>query len=424
MSRRQIEDPLMTITRRNVLLGATATAALLPIAGRAQTSEAVTGVICPVSGVSAQIGVDDQKACDTAADIINKDYDFTLPLPKGEGLPGLGGAKVRLVFADHQADPQKGRAEAERLITQEKVSAIVGTYQSAVAVTVSQICERYQIPFISADNSSPSLHRRGLKFYFRAAPHDEMFSDAMFNFFDAMKKKGAKIDTLSLFHEDTLFGTDSANTQLKLAAARGYRIANDIKYCSHSPLLSAEVQQLKTANADVLMPSSYTTDGILLVKTMAELGYKPNAIVAQDAGFSEKALYDAVGDKLEGVISRGSFSLDLAAKRPMVGKVNAMFKEKSGKDFNDLTSRQLMGLLVMAVAINRAKSTDGEKIREALVATDIPGEQTIMPWKRVKFDELGQNNDPDPVLLQYIGGKFVTIFPPQAAIAEAVWPMK
>jgi branched-chain amino acid transport system substrate-binding protein len=339
-------------------------------------------------------------------------------------LPGLGGARIRLVFADHQADPQKGRAETERLITQEKVCAVIGTYQSAVAVTVSQICERYQIPFISADNSSPSLHKRGLKFYFRAAPHDEMFSAAMFNFFDAMRKKGTKIDTLSLFHEDTIFGTDSANTQLKLAADRGYKIATDIKYRSNSPSLSAEVQQLKTANADVLMPSSYTTDGILLVKTMAELGYKPNAIVAQDAGFSEKALYDAVGDKLEGVISRGSFSLDLAAKRPMVGKINAMFKEKSGKDFNDLTSRQFTGLLVMAEAINRAKSTDGEKIREALVATDIPGEQTIMPWKRVKFDELGQNNDADPVLLQYIGGKFVTIFPPQAAIAEAVWPMK
>ena len=70
-----------------------------------------------------------------------------------------------------------------------------------------------------------------------------------------------------------------------------------------------------------------------------------------------------------------------------------------------------MGLIVMADAINRAKSTDGEKIREALAATDMPGEQTIMPWKRVKFDEMGQNNDADPVLLQYVGGKFVTIFP-------------
>jgi branched-chain amino acid transport system substrate-binding protein len=277
---------------------------------------------------------------------------------------------------------------------------------------------------MSADNSSPSLHRRGLKFYFRAAPHDEMFSAAMFDFFDAMRKKGTKIETLALFHEDTIFGTDSGNAQLKLANERGYKVVADIKYRSNSPSLSAEVQQLKAANATVLMPSSYTTDGILLVKTMAELGYKPNAIVAQDAGFSEKALYDAVGDKLEGAISRGSFSLDLAAKRPMVGTINAMFKDKSGKDLNDFSSRQFMALIVMSDAINRAKSTDGDKIREALVLTDIAGDKTIMPWKRVKFDETGQNNDADPVLLQYIGGKFVTIFPPQTAVAEAVWPMK
>src|SRR5579862_3254341 len=352
----------MKISRRNVLLGATAAAALGPIASRADTPDVAIGVIYPLSGSSAQIGVDAQKAYEIAAEIINNKYDFDLPLAKDAGLPGLGGAKIRLVFADHQADPQKGRAETERLITQEKVCAVIGTYQSAVAVTVSQICERYSIPFISADNSSPSLHRRGLKYYFRAAPHDEMYSKAMFDFFDVMKKKGTKIETLSLFHEDTIFGTDSGNAQTKLAAERGYKIVADIKYRANSPSLSVEVQQLKAANADVLMPSSYTTDGILPVKTMGELGYKPPAIVAQDAGFSEKALYDAVGDRLEGVISRGTFSLDLAQKRPMVGKINDMFKEKSGKDFNDLTSRQFMGLIIMADAINRAKSTDGDKI--------------------------------------------------------------
>src|SRR4029077_18048735 len=155
--------------------------------------------------------------------------------------------------------------------------------------------------------------------------------------------------------------------------------------CANSPSLSAEVQQLKVANADVLMPSSYTTDGILLVKTMGELGYKPKAIVAQAAGFSEKALYDAVGDKLEGAITRGSFSLDLAAKRPMVGKINDLFKAKSGKDLNDHTSRHFMAIIIIADAINRANATDDEKIRDALAATEMSGEQTIMPWKRVKF---------------------------------------
>ena len=410
--------------RRTLLLGGTAALAAGTLPAFADDAGDIRiGFTYPLSGAAAQIGVDAQKAFETAAEVINNNYDFDLPLAKGVGLPALGGAKVRLIFADHQSDPQKGRAEAERLITQEKVCAVVGTYQSAVAVTVSQICERYQVPFLSAENSSPSLHRRGLKFFFRPAPHDEMYSAAMFDFFDAMRKKGTRIETLSLFHEDTIFGTDSGNAQAKLAAERGYKIVSDIKYRSNTPSLSAEVQLLKAANADVLMPSSYTTDSILLVKTMAELGYKPTAIVAQDAGFSDQALYDAVGDKLAGVISRSTFSLDLAAKRPMVGTINAMYKAKSGKDLNDLTSREFMGLLVLADAINRAKSTDGEKIRSALAATDIPGEQTIMPWKRIKFDEMGQNNDAEPVLLQYVGGKFVTIYPEQAAVAAAIWPM-
>ncbi len=68
----------------------------------------------------------------------------------------------------------------------------------------------------------------------------------MFDFFDALKKKGTKIETLSLFHEDTIFGTDSANAQLKLAGERGYKIVTDIKYRANSPSLSAEVQQLKS----------------------------------------------------------------------------------------------------------------------------------------------------------------------------------
>jgi branched-chain amino acid transport system substrate-binding protein len=413
------------MNRREIMLGGASAAAVLSATGLSaqQPSEVLIGALYQMSGASAQVGVDAQHAFDTALDIINNSYDLDLPLAKNAGLAGLGGAKVRVIVADHQGDPQKGRAEAERLITREKVAALIGSYQSAVAVTISQTAERYQIPFLSADNSSPSLHRQGLKFYFRAAAHDEMFSKAMFDFFDALRKKGQKIETLALFHEDTIFGTDSANAQQKLADERGYKIVTNIKYRANSPSLTAEVQQLKTADADVLMPSSYTTDGILLVKTMGELGYRPKAMVAQDAGFSEKALYDAVGDKIEGVISRASFSLDLAGKRPSVAKINEMYKSRSGKDLNDLTSREFMGLLILADGIDRAKSTDGEKIREALAATDIPGERTIMPWKRVKFGPDGQNLDADPVLLQWVGGKFVTIFPESAAIAQAKWPM-
>ncbi|MBX3525322.1 MAG: ABC transporter substrate-binding protein [Hyphomicrobiales bacterium] len=414
----------MKLNRREALAGAAALAASLGASGAYAADEIVVGAVFPMSGSTAQTGVDARNAIETALAIVNAKTDLDLPLAKDAGLTGLGGKKIKVVYADHQGDPQKGRAEAERLITQDKVTAIIGCYHSSVSATVSQTCERYAVPFMCADSSSPSLNKRGLKFFFRASAHDEMFSAAMFDLMDMLRKQGQKIDTLALFHEDTIFGTDSANVQTKLAAARGYKIVADVKYRANSPSLTSEVQQLKSGNADVLMPSSYTTDGILLVRTMAELGYKPKAIIAQAAGFSEKALYDAVGDHLEGAITRGSFSLDLATKRPMVGKVNDLFKKTAGKDLNDNTSREFTAMITLADAINRAGSTDGEKIRAALAATDIPGDKTIMPWKRIKFDETGQNNDCDPVLLQYVGKKFVTIFPESGAIAKPLWPMK
>jgi branched-chain amino acid transport system substrate-binding protein len=401
-------------------------AAVQGLAGHAiaQTSEEVViGVLFPMSGANAQIGVDARHAMETAADIINNSHDLDLPTANNAGLAGLGNAKIKLIFADHQSDPQKGRAEAERLITQDKVCALIGCYLSSVSSTVSAVAERYDLPFLCADSSSPSLARRGYRFFFRPAAQDEMFSAAMFDFLDAQKAKGKKVETVGLFFEDTIFGTDSSNTQRKLAAERGYKLVADIKYKSNSPSLSAEVQQLKAADPDVLLPSSYTTDAILLMRTMAELGYKPRNIVAQASGFSDKAFFDAMGDKALGIISRASFSLDMAQKRPSVRKVNDMYRARSNRDLNDSTSRELMGLLVLADAIDRAKSTDGEKIREALAATDIPGERTIMPWKRVKFEADGQNVDADPVLVQYIGGTFVTIFPAAVALAEPQWPM-
>jgi branched-chain amino acid transport system substrate-binding protein len=388
-----------------------------------QPAEIVVGALYPLSGANAQIGVDARHAYETALDVINNVHDLDLPLARSAGLPNLGGAKIKLVFADHQSDPQKGRAEAERLITQEKVVALIGTYQSAVAVTASVTAERYGVPFIGAETSSPSLHRRNLKNFFRAAPHDEMFTAAMFDFFAHLKSaKGAGVETVSLFYEDTIFGTDSSNVQRKLAGEHGIKVVADVKYRANSPSLTAEVQQLKAANAQVLMPSSYVTDAILLMKTMKELGYQPPAIVAQDAGFAEKSFFDAIGDQAEGIISRSTFSLDLAAKRPVIAKINEMYKARSGKDLNDLTSREFTAMLVLADAINRAKSAEPAAIRDALAATDLPGAQTIMPWTRVKFDETGQNNDCTPVLLQFRNGKYVTIFPAEFAVADAVWP--
>ena len=90
---------------------------------------------------------------------------------------------------------------------------------------------------------------------------------------------------------------------------------------------------------------------------------------------------------------------------------------------NDNSSRQFMAAVVLADALGRAASTEGAALREALAATDIPGERTIMPWRRVKFDPTGQNMFDDVVLLQYGRNGFATIFPQDVAPVPARWPM-
>ena len=405
------------------LLVAGFVALVLAVSPAQAADDVVIGAIYPLTGNAAQIGADARAAIDTTLDIVNGTHErLPMLMGGGGGLDRLGGAKLRVVYADHQNDPQKARAEAERLITQDHVVALIGSYTSATAATISQVAERYEVPYLSMDNSSPSLHKRGLKWFFRTSPHDEMFTQAMFDFFaEAGRKTGHPVKSVALFYEDSIFGADSSAVQRRLAAEAKITVGADIKYRANSPSLSAEAQRLKAADADVLMPSSYTSDAILLMRSLSELGYKPRAVMAQAAGFQEQAFMTAAGPLAEGVFSRSSFAGDAVASRPAIAPVMALFRARANKDLNDNTSRQVVAVQVLADAINRAGSAKPDDIRKALVATNVPGEQTIMPWKGVRFDETGQNQDATPVIQQVVSGVYRTVYPAAVAVQEPTW---
>ncbi len=128
---------------------ALACAALLAGAASANAQQEVkVGVLYPLSGPTAQIGLDAVAAVRTAVDIVNQGADLPLALAKNKGLPGLGGAKITIVVVDHQGKPDVGQSETERLITQEKVQVVFGAYFSSVTATASQAAERAGIPFV------------------------------------------------------------------------------------------------------------------------------------------------------------------------------------------------------------------------------------------------------------------------------------
>ena len=398
---------------------------VLPAGVMAQPKEVVIGVLYPMTGPNAQPGIDDKPVIEIGADIANGVVDLPFPFyQKLKGMPGLKGAKVRLVFADHQGKPELGQAEAERLITQEKVQALIGCWHSGVTATASQVAERYGIPFLNAESSSPGLTRRGLKWFFRTSPHDEQFSQAMFDFYrDFAKKRGVKIRTIALTYDNSLFGADSGRVEKDLAKKAGMEVLLDLQYKERSTSLQSEVQRLKVANADVWMPTSYQTDAILFVRTSKELDYNPKMIMAQDAGHVSPDFIQAVGKDAEGTMSRAPFNTDLIEKRPVAVALNALYVKRHGKDLYDFPGRAFTGFMTLLDAINRAGSTDPEAIRQALVATNIPGDQLIMAWQGVKFDETGQNIYVKAIIVQLKGGKYYTVWPFDSATRDVIYPI-
>jgi branched-chain amino acid transport system substrate-binding protein len=397
----------------------------IAMAAHAQ-QEVKIGVIYPLTGPSASVGGELRSALELAADIINNGAPGVadLPLAQGKGLPNLKGAKIKLVFADHQANPQVGASEAERLITQEKVVAIVGAYNSAVTATASQVAERAGVPFLNPESSSAMLTQRNFKWFFRTTPHDDLFVHNAFEFLRELEqKKGIKPGRIATLNENGLWGTESGKLQARLAPDYKYELVKQVSYPSKTTQLTSEVQSLKAANPNVVMQSSYTPDAILSMKTYKELGFSPDMILANDAGFADTEFTKTLGKDADFIISREAWALDLAKSKPLIKQVNDLFRSRYKIDFTGNSARTFTGLMVMADAINRAGSTDPEAIRKALAATNIDGKHLIMPWDGVKFDASGQNTLGRGILVQIVDGKYNTVWPFKLATRDVIWPM-
>jgi branched-chain amino acid transport system substrate-binding protein len=395
----------------------------LTVSAQAQQKVIKIGAVYPLTGNLASTGIDCKRGVDLAVDIINGKYDLDLPLAKSEGLPNLGGAKIEIVYADTKGDPKNGMSETERLITSEKVVGMIGAYQSAVTKTASQETERLKIPYVCSDSSSPTLTERDFKYFFRVSPHDGTFAHDQFQFLkDLEKKTGQKVKTVALLYENTEFGSNVGKAEKKYAEEFGYKVVADIAYAANATDVTSEVGKLMNSKPDVLMHASYITDAILFTKTFKERGFQPKGFLNM-SGYIEPGYLPAVKADGNYIIVRSTFALDLAKKKPLVAKVNELFKKKYGIEMSENAARSFMAPLVLADAINRAKSTDPDAVVNALLKTNIPGKQILYPWKGIKFDPKShQNIYARGTLVQILNQEYSTVWPFEAAAKPVVWP--
>jgi branched-chain amino acid transport system substrate-binding protein len=408
------------------LLSAAAMSVALAGAASAQDKTVKIGAIFPLSGNAASAGVHGKAAIETAVEIINSGNPAlgNLPLTKNAGLKGLGGAKVEVVFADNQGSPAVGQNQALRLITEEKVVALTGAYQSGVTLTASAIAEKYGIPFVNGESVAANLTERGFKWFFRVTPVASDFAKIYLEFLKEMKAGGQKIDNIAIVHENTEYGTSVANVITGVFKENGLPIAQDIAYSANTTDVQSQVLQLKDKKPDVVIMISYTSDAILYSKTFQALDYKPPMMIADNSGYSDPSTLKAVGKQIQGLFNRSSFAIGAAGTPTFL--INEIYKKKSGgDDLDDTAARQMQGFFVLVDAIDRAGSTEPAKIQAALKATDLKPDQLIMGYKGVKFDDKGQNILAAGLVIQLQDGEnYVPVWPKQLAKTAPVFPYK
>jgi len=390
----------------------------------ARAADAVKiGIMWPLTGNAAAAGQASKAAIEVALDIINNAHPEmrNLPLAATAGLPNMGGAKVDVVFVDHQGNPSTAQQLATRLITQDKVHVLMGAYQSSCSFTATAVAERYGMPFMVGESAALNITGRGFKWVFRGTPIAIDYARTYMRFFADMKQQGKKIDSIAIVNENTDYGTsvgDAIETEAKKA---NVPVAIRIPYNASSTDVSPQVLQLKQKQPDVIIFISYTADSILYMKTMKNLDYKALMVIGDDTGFSDPSFIPAVADIAQGAMNRSAW--DIGTPGSTTYKINEMYKIKAGRDLDDTSARNMQSFFALADAINRAGSTDPEKIRDALTKTDLKPNQLMMGYQGVKFDDTGQNVLAATYLIQLQGKQYRLVWPEAAASSKLQWPM-
>ncbi|MCE5241577.1 MAG: ABC transporter substrate-binding protein [Desulfobacteraceae bacterium] len=348
------------------------------------------GNIEPLSGTSAAVGQQGKNARDMAVEEINA----------AGGIKSLGGARLEMIYADSESKPEKGVAEAERLINTEKVHVLTGCWNSSVTYPTTAVAERYGIPFIVPVSVADKITEQGFKTVFRIAAKDSWWARDQFAFIKDMQDEfKTKIETLAFVYENGDWGKGMAEQWKKLAEKNGCKVVLDEPYPSTATDLSPVVQKIKRANPDVLMMVSNAADAILLTNTLAEYKVKPKAIITSGGGHADPSFLKAVGNNGQYLFDIVEWETDV--NKPGAKETNEKFKARYGYNLAGESVDAYIAMYVLADALERAGSLDPKAIRDALAATSLKkGPAMIASYDAVEFDQTGQNKHAALVIVQ------------------------
>jgi branched-chain amino acid transport system substrate-binding protein len=388
--------------------GAAASAMAFPLIAGAQPKPVRVGVLHPVTGALAYSGQQCREGALMAIDDINK----------AGGIKSLGGAKIDPMLGDAQSSPAAGSAEIEKM-NEAGVSAVVGAYASAICLATTQAAAKYNLPHVVDVGVADQIVERGLKNTFRFAPGYKKCTDiGMNNLFVLNTAAGKPAKTAMIIHEESLFGTGTAQLLQRELPGFGIEVKEVIKHANPTRDFSNVVLRIKAVNPDIVIPANYYNEYVLLVRTMQQQKVMPKAIFSVlGGGASSYKFVKEFPDASNGIIDCNHW-FNPKDKRSFELKKRT---EAKGLFYSYEVFLTYTAMRLLADALERAKSTDRAAIIHALETSTFSDH--FLPYGPTHFVN-GQNTGAQPLMTQVLDRDIKVIIPREYRQAEPVFPLR
>jgi len=384
------------------------------------------GVILP-AGAAPSAAQDFQDGVELAVSIVNDRLELPLPMAAGVGLNRHGGVPLRAVYRQPTANTGAALLAFTDLAVASGVKVVLSGLSDDASLAVSERAEAMGIPLLSCLAPAARLTQRRFHWFFRLNPDDTlMVDDFLAHWQEILAQPGAPAPPrLTLVHDKGLRGVGAARAVRNAAAQGGLNILAKIVYDPAEPSLVPVALANRHFLHDeiVVLQAGRVEQANLWLQTWQSLGIRPRAVlVLPFAGASADFLKCASNaatpilmQPLEDAAVPGSNFLQTWAAY--------LFRQRFGREFSSTAAISLTGTLVLADALNRAQKLNGRDIRKALLQTDIPGEQLLLPWHGVRFDpQTGQNVLAAAYIGQVRNGKVELVWPRTVAASSVAWP--
>ena len=369
--------------------------ASLPLPAGAQTPIKI-GASMSVTGTYAKPGSYQKEGYDVCIDELNA---------KG----GLLGRKVELVIYDDQSQPATAVKLYEKLITEDKVDAVMGPYSSAVSEAVANVTEKYKKVMVAPLAATTSIFKKGRKYIFMVITPAENYLEGLI---DMAAKRGLK--TVAIINEDTLFPKASAAGTAEAAKKRGMQVVLQEAYPKGNTDFSALLVKIKAANPDVIAAGTYFDDAVAITRQMKELNVNPK-MFGLTVGGDLPEFYELLKQNAEYVY--GSTQWDDSLPYPGQKEFLAAYTKKFKHEPSYHAAAGYAGCLIYGEAVKRAGTLDADKVREQLLKMEI---KTAFGDYKVEPD--GFQIAHKMVMLQWQDGKRVIVWPDDLASGKMRYP--